>query len=304
MKRSKRPSPLDEVNLDEDHRPLSCPNCGAKRHGSYCQECGQRYMQARLTAWELWWIFADRFLDWEEGVWRTFLKMATSPGVVIRHYLGGRRKIYLNPFSYVLFCSAFYALGQFLMRRIAGLSAFPGFGEMQKWGIALNNAEDQFTLTAYGTVLIVALMAVAMRVMFDGQLLNTMEAVVTSLYASGNVFMLSLLISTIEMVVTGDPLTSTGLITAFIVLFPFCVGHAGLGLFDDWGMAFYTSMTPIIAAIAGGTLFLLGSGIVLYIGSAANQAASGDVTQLIIGGVVFIMVLVPLLGPILFDMFG
>jgi len=227
MKRSKRPSPLDGLDLDDEDRPLSCPNCGTERQGTYCHECGQRYMRARLTAWELWWLFADRFLDWEEGVWRTFLKMATGPGVVIQHYLGGKRKTYLNPFSYVLFCAALYALGQFVMRRIAGMRALPGLEDVQEFGMALNNVEDQFTLIAYGTVLAVALMAVAMRIMFDGRLLNAMEAIVTALYASGNVFVLSLLFSVIEMSVSGTPLSPRGLLITFGILFPFCVGHAG-----------------------------------------------------------------------------
>ena len=304
MKRSKRSSSLDEIELDGEDRPLTCPNCGAKREGPYCHECGQRYMKARLTAWELWWIFADRFLDWEEGVWRTFLKMATAPGVVIRHYLSGRRKTYLNPFSYVLFCAALYALGQFVMRRAAGLSAAPGIQEMQAWGSALNNVEDQFSLIAYGTVLVVALVAIAMQIMFDRQLLSAMEAVVTALYASGNVFVLSLLVSIAATLLRGDPLSTEGLITTFVVLFPFCVGHAGRGLFDDWGMAFYTAMTPIVALLIGGGVFFLGMGLIAFIDMSAGEVLVGNFTPLYWGLTVLTMVLIPALAPFLLDLYG
>jgi hypothetical protein len=304
MRRSKRSSPLDGIDLDEEYRPLSCPNCGAEREGEYCHDCGQRYMKVRLTGWELWWIFADRFLDWEEGVWRTFLKMATSPGTVIRHYLGGKRKTYLNPFSYVLFCAGLYVLGQFLLRRLSGMTSVPGIEEMQEWGWALNNAEDQFTLIAYGTVGAVALMAVAMRVMFDGQLLNAMEAVVTSLYASGNVFLLSLLISVVEIGATGDPLPARGLVGSFIVLFPICVGHAGLGLFEDWGMACYTAMTPILAAVLGFGVFLIGVGLSGLLIQMVEGVITGSVGPIIGGAVVLLLVLGPALAPFLIDISG
>lgn len=304
MERSKRPSPQENLDFDDEQRSLSCRNCGAEREGPYCHECGQRFMKARLTAWELWWIFAERFLDWEEGIWRTFLKMVTTPGTVIRHYLAGRRKTYLNPFSYVLFCAAFYALGQFFIRRIEGITAVPGVQEMQRWGMALNNAEDQFTLIAYGTVLAVALMAVAMRIMFDGRLLNAMEAVVTALYASGNVFVLSLGISLIAFLTTGDPLSITGLVVSFVVLFPLCVGHAGKGLFDDWGMALYTALTPMLALLIGSFLFFLGTGLVVFIDRTAGQVASGNMTQLVGGIVVLFMVIIPAMGPILWDLYG
>lgn len=304
MECSKRSSPIDDIDLDEEDRPLACPKCGAVRKGPYCHSCGQRYMKARLTAWELWWIFADRFLDWDEGVWRTFLKMATSPGVVIRRYLGGDRKTYLNPFSYLLFCAALYAGGQFLMRRVAGVTSVPGLQELQEWGAALNNAEDQFSLVAYATVLVVALMAVTMRSMFDGRLLNAMEAVVTALYASGNVFVLALFISLIELVATGSPLSTGGLIWVFAILFPFCVGHAGLGMFEEWGMAFYTAMTPIVAAIIGAGLFFIGIGVIASVDLIARDFAGGNITPLIWGISVLAGILIPAISPFLLEMYG
>lgn len=228
MKRTKRSTLYDDNDLDDENRSTVCVNCGAERQGPYCHECGQRYLQARLSAAELWWIFADRFLDWEEGVWRTFLKMAVSPGVVIRHYLDGRRRTYLNPFSYLLFCVALYAIAQFMLARVMS-----GIGSMEAWGGALNNAEDEFTLIAYGTVAGVTLLAVAMRVMFEGRLLNAMEAVVAALYASGNVFLLAILVSLGEFLLTGDPLPPSGLIATGIGLFPLCMFHAGYGLFES-----------------------------------------------------------------------
>lgn len=282
MKRTERTSPSDGIELDEEHRPLTCPNCDTERRGEYCHGCGQRFLKDRLTAWELWWLFAERFLDWEEGVWHTFLKMAKSPGVVIRDFLGGKRKTYLNPFSYLLFCVGLYGLGQFVMRRIAGLKGVPSVAELQEMGVALNNTEDQFTLIAYTTVLVVAVLAITMRIMFDGRLLNVMEAIVTAIYTSGNVIVLALFVSVIEFIFTGDPLTVEGLIPTFILLFPLCMAHTGYGLFESWGMAGYSGVAPVVAGFMGGLIYFLGMGVVML--AADSMASEGAMIVGIFGG--------------------
>lgn len=160
-----------------------------------------------------------------------------------------------------------------------------------------------FTLIVYAIIAVVALMAVAMRLMFDGRLLNAMEAVVTSLYASGNVFLLSLLLSVIEMGATADPLSVNGLITAFIVLFPFCVRHAGRGLFDDWGMACYTAMTPILAVVLGFGVFVIGTGLsALFVQMVGGRLPV--ILPLSLEGGVLLLVLGPAVAPFLVDMSG
>lgn len=282
MKRTERTSPSDGIELDDEHRPLTCPNCGTERHGEYCHGCGQRFLKDRLTVWELWWLFAERFLDWEEGVWRTFLKMAKSPGVVIRDFLGGKRKTYLNPFSYLLFCVGLYGLGQFVMRRIAGLKGVPSVADLQEMGVALNNTEDQFTLIAYTTVLVVAVLAITMRIMFDGRLLNAMEAIVTSIYTSGNVIALALGVSIVEFIFTGDPLTIEGLIPTFILLFPVCMFHTGYGLFESWGMAGYSGIVPVIAGFIGIVTSFLGMGVVIF--AADSISSDGGMVVSMFGG--------------------
>jgi hypothetical protein len=228
--RSKRRSPSDDIPLDDQARPTACPNCGTERHGPYCHDCGQRYLKVRLNAPELWWIFAEHFLDWEEGVWRTFVRMAISPGEVIRQYLGGKRKTYLNPFSYLVVCALFYSGGQFVLRRLVGMSEVPGLAQVRRWSsAAFFNVDDESRVIVYGTVLAVALLALSMRLIFDGRLLNATEAVVTALYASGNVFVLTLGVSAVDLAITGHPLTFFELAVAFLALFPSAWGTPGTG---------------------------------------------------------------------------
>jgi hypothetical protein len=306
MQRSNRTSPSDDIAFDDEFRPQTCPNCGTERAGAYCHGCGQRFLKGRLTARELGWLFAERFLDWEEGVWRTFLKMASAPGVVVRDYLGGRRKTYLNPFSYLLFCVALYAVGQFAMRRIAGLSGLPGLEDVQRWGVAANNVEDQFSLVAYGTVAAVTVLALTMRLMFDGRLLNTVEAVVTTIYTAGNVFLLTLGVSVVEFVGSGDPLSLEGLVGAFALLFPLCMVHTGHGLFESWGMAGYSGLTPVIASFLGVGFTMVAYGVLYVVGGMISGLWTGSLSAIgAVGMFVAILVLLaPAVTPFLVDAFG
>jgi hypothetical protein len=168
------------------------------------------------------------------------------------------------------------------MRRIAGLKGVPSVAELQEMGVALNNKEDQFTLIAYTTVLVVAVLAITMRIMFDGRLLNVMEAIVTAIYTSGNVIVVALFVSIIEFIFTGDPLTIEGLIPTFIILFPLCMAHTGYGLFGSWGMAEYSGVAPVVAGFMAVFFSFLGMGFVSL--AAGSFASEGAIVVSIFGG--------------------
>lgn len=90
----------------EDSLPDVCPNCGADRLGDWCQQCGQPYLDGRLTFRRLWREFAERFLKLERGLLGTFRQLCLRPGGVARDYVEGRRKRYVNPLSYLFLGAA------------------------------------------------------------------------------------------------------------------------------------------------------------------------------------------------------
>ena len=79
-----------------------CPNCGADRAGPYCHECGQRFRAGRLHARELLRDAAQHLFDVESGLWRTVRHLTTRPGQMVRDYVRGQRKQYVNPVTYLL----------------------------------------------------------------------------------------------------------------------------------------------------------------------------------------------------------
>lgn len=88
----------------------TCPNCDAERVGEYCQGCGQHYLRRRLTLRILWREFTERFFKLERGLLRTMREMTTDPGGMISRYVSGKRRSYLNPFSYVVIGSVLTVL--------------------------------------------------------------------------------------------------------------------------------------------------------------------------------------------------
>ncbi|MEM1054147.1 MAG: DUF3667 domain-containing protein [Bacteroidota bacterium] len=92
-----------------DDAPV-CLNCEAPRLGAYCQACGQHHLDDRLTVRLLLREFAQRFLKLERGLIYTTWRSAVAPGSLAQEYIGGKRKRYVNPLSYLLIGAAIAVL--------------------------------------------------------------------------------------------------------------------------------------------------------------------------------------------------
>lgn len=238
-----------------DGRPDCCPHCGASREGLYCHSCGQRYLKSRLTLRELAWLFVERFLDWEQGIWPTYKGMMLYPGRVIGLYLDGERRRYINPFSYIVLCVLLFSGVRGLIESSEVATDIDQIGSVYS---AMSTAQDDQSILVYGTVAIVVLLTPAIRMMFDLSVFNTTEALVTSLYASGNVFLLAIPVNLAAKALYGEPLTVSGLAAWSFLLFPLAMGHVGYHLFGSLRLAGFTAFVPFLAAILSGLVFFVG----------------------------------------------
>lgn len=82
--------------------PHACANCGAERTGPYCQACGQRHRDERLTIRRLLRDVVTRFLDLESGLLHTAWRLTVAPGTVSRDIVAGRRQRYAGPVTYLI----------------------------------------------------------------------------------------------------------------------------------------------------------------------------------------------------------
>lgn len=86
-----------------------CVNCGSALDDRYCPRCGQRKAQsitfARVTA-----DAAEQLVSLDSALVRTMVGLARSPGRLVRRYLDGQRKTYMNPMKFVFVAATVFAL--------------------------------------------------------------------------------------------------------------------------------------------------------------------------------------------------
>ena len=120
--------PASEPAPPSERGGEDCLDCGAPRLGAFCHRCGQHHLDDRLTLRVIWRGFAERFLKLERGLLATARLAFLDPGRLAREYVGGRRRRYMNPVSFLLVGSAVAVL---LMpfygsvERIAGDTSMP-----------------------------------------------------------------------------------------------------------------------------------------------------------------------------------
>lgn len=81
---------------------MHCKNCEYKLESStkFCSNCGAKVIGKRLTLRNLSHEFSERFLNYDNTLFKAVRHMFTQPEVVIDSFINGTRKKYLNVFNY------------------------------------------------------------------------------------------------------------------------------------------------------------------------------------------------------------
>lgn len=94
---------------------VSCLDCGATVHGSYCAACGQKVGTQMLTVGDITHDVVHSALHLDSRVWRTLRSLALKPGELTNAFIAGKRQTYLPPFRlYLVISIAFFALSALL----------------------------------------------------------------------------------------------------------------------------------------------------------------------------------------------
>lgn len=96
---------------------MNCKNCDTPQRTdfNYCPVCGAKVIQNRITFRNLIFDITERYFNLDNSIVRTFVQLFTKPEVVIESYLGGVRRKYLNPISYLGIALTLSGLLLFLM---------------------------------------------------------------------------------------------------------------------------------------------------------------------------------------------
>ncbi len=189
------------MNRDPSH----CLNCDFELGNRFCPNCGQKAATGRMTIRGTIEDFIDKYFDFESGFLHTFIQMCLSPGAVIRRYVEGHRKEYVNPLTYALFGTAvstvlFWYIGDSpeAMRELFQGTAAQLSLEGAK---AEKFVEMQIGMIQYlsiSTALTCIPFAILLRLMFFRRENNLAELFAFSMYVMGHVFMVDLATAPIQ----------------------------------------------------------------------------------------------------------
>ncbi|MEM7354917.1 MAG: ankyrin repeat domain-containing protein [Acidobacteriota bacterium] len=175
-----------------------CLNCETPRHGEFCSGCGQRFLADRLTLGSLWRHGVRQLFNLDQGLLRTMREMLTDPGGVARRYIGGARRSYLNPFTYLVVCSAISLLLHRSAERFGSLDVHDALPtsdlppEFVRFNVALIN---WLTDNSAWTALVMSLpFAVLLRRFFRRTGIHLAETAVFSLFTLGQITLMSSLL--------------------------------------------------------------------------------------------------------------
>lgn len=110
---------------------MLCKNCKVQlaNDNGFCQDCGARVIQERISLKFLFKEFTDKVLSIDNRLLKTFFHLFTKPEAVIDSYIRGVRKRYFNPVSYLLVSITLTGIYLFFFKDIAAQS-FQVVGEI------------------------------------------------------------------------------------------------------------------------------------------------------------------------------
>jgi len=95
--------------IQKSEQNSACKNCNSNSTEIYCSNCGQKVYSDRFTTQSLFAVFLDAF-NVEKGFFLTTKMLFVNPGKIIREYLNGRTREYMNPLKYFIIIAGISAI--------------------------------------------------------------------------------------------------------------------------------------------------------------------------------------------------
>jgi Protein of unknown function (DUF3667) len=98
---------------------MLCKNCHLEltSENDYCSQCGAKVIRNRLTLRNLWVEFSEKVFNIENTFFKTFFTLFKNPSDVIGGYIDGRRKRYIDVFSYYALAITLAGIQLFVVRK-------------------------------------------------------------------------------------------------------------------------------------------------------------------------------------------
>jgi hypothetical protein len=213
----------------------ACLNCGEAMQGAFCSTCGQGQVD-RITLSTFLHELTEQLLEVDRGLLHTFVELLRRPGAMIREYIGGRRRSYTSPLTYILIASAFSLLRAALTPETAQKLADMNASVKPTLSLIYNPAQldvflriqnvittNKFAMDAFLLVPIV----LALRFLFRRRNVNLAELAVFVCYTFGQATLVTILVGLPLMLVKSPALYSTIFVLATLGY----LLYSGIGFF-------------------------------------------------------------------------
>jgi hypothetical protein len=168
---------------------MDCKNCKNSLSDSdgFCSQCGSRIIGTRLTFKFFLKEFLERVLSLDNKLLKTFWHLIIKPDQVIKNYIGGVRKRYLEPFGYLLISITLSGISILLMRE-STVNALTNLNQNQSEAFVEYFASMMnfiYDYNAFITALIIPLYAlISWIVFYNKKMFNYVEHVIIYLYST------------------------------------------------------------------------------------------------------------------------
>ena len=103
---------------------MNCKTCGHTLRSDfrYCPNCGAKIIRNRLTLKNVWQDLSFQVFNLDNTFLKTFRHLFTQPDGVIRSFISGARKKYMNPVSYFAIAITLSGLNFYVLRNWYGIT--------------------------------------------------------------------------------------------------------------------------------------------------------------------------------------
>ncbi len=192
---------------------------------------------------------AKHFFDLESGWLRTVRELTLAPGRMILRYVEGHRKVYANPFAYLVFGTA----ASFVVQKLIGFQArmvattrTNAMDSPLQMELINSFTELVFQNTLYISFGILVPMAVLVRLFFRKSGYNLAETFVFALYTGGHLALLGVVL--IPMYMLLPPSGAIQAVAGLTVAIGYMI-YAARGFFKGgfWSVAIKTGIAYLMA---------------------------------------------------------
>ncbi|TNF73680.1 MAG: DUF3667 domain-containing protein [Bacteroidetes bacterium] len=218
---------------------MNCKNCQEPLQQAFhfCPNCGARIVNHRINLKRLFRQFTGWFLNLDNALLRTFTGMLYQPEKVISAYIGGVRKKYMSPLSFLTIAITLAGLMIFILqRRFQGRLDFTMGAEEVNPEFSQIWSEIVFDYNAFFFVLYLPILALPAYLFMNRINYNFPEYIVVFIYTLSQWSILTFPFSLAILLISTETYASVNQIASSLVL-AFCLYVLQrLNRFGFWSM--------------------------------------------------------------------